>query len=91
MILQSSLLGLHPLFKLPPQFSWDNQHHLEVSFAIVGNELFNGGYPVDAIMPQDPIVIEQLNRLKLDEETSLLITFRMAKGKLEHSFVWKTK
>ena len=90
-IIQSSLSGLNPLIKLPPDFSWDNDHHLEVSFAMVRKGLKNGGYPIDAITPQDPIVIEQLNIIELEDGRNILITFRMGKGKLNHSFVWKSR
>jgi len=90
-ILQSSLSGLNHLIKLPPEFQWDKEHHLEVSFAMAKKGLENGGYLLDTIMSQDPIAVEQLNMIELESGRNLLITFRMGIGKLDHSFVWKTK
>jgi len=88
-ILQQALSSRHPLCKLPPEFIWDGGHHLEISFALIGSKLNNVTYPKDEITRHEEGAVEQLNKIPLDAEKSLLITFTMCPGKSGNAFQWK--
>ena len=88
-ILQDSLSPPHPLLKLPPEFIWDENSHLEISFALIGNKLNNDSYIKDYITPPEKNAVEQLNRIPLKNNRSLLITFTICHEKLNHTFLWK--
>lgn len=88
-ILQESLSPHNPLCILPPEFSWDEKHHLEISFALIGNKLENVKYPKDYLIPPKKNTVEQMNKIPLNNEKSLLVTFTMCSGKLSNAFQWK--
>ncbi|VUT27517.1 MAG: hypothetical protein SYNGOMJ08_00063 [Candidatus Syntrophoarchaeum sp. GoM_oil] len=88
-ILQKALSPVHPLCKLPQESIWDNKHHLEISFALIGSKLNNVKYPKDEIIRHEEGAVEQLTKIPLDAEKSLPITFTMCPGKLSNSYQWK--
>lgn len=87
-ILTGALKKNHPLFNLPKEFTWDNEHHLEISFAIIGSKLDNVPYPKIEFLCKKKIPVEQLNKIPIDTDKSLLVNLTMCSGKLNNDFQW---